>query len=192
MNIVVKLSIATSLLMTLATPALAGVTISAPGNKSDVESPFKLSASAATCSSNEVSVMGYSLDSSSDTTFFDKPSIDTTITASAGTHTVHVKSWTSEGDHCVAEVTVTVAAPQAESSDIPSNAIVDSSLEALSGWKAEHDTGGKGSASGSTKLVTSPSIKGTSRLFSTSFKSNGDERYSIDFGDDATAEKLHL
>jgi hypothetical protein len=185
MNIVVKLSTAASLVMTLATPALAAVNINYPANKSDVESTFKLSASSSSCSSKDVAVMGYSLDGSSDNTFVEGTSLETTITASAGTHTVHVKSWTSDGSVCVSEVSVNVAA----STDtlVPSNAIVDSSLEALPNWRAEHDTGGKGSASGSTKLVTSPSIKGASRLFTSSFKGSGDERFSLDFGDDATS-----
>ena len=172
MNIVLKLTFATSLLMTLATPALAGVSVSNPANKSDVKSPFKLSAAASTCSSAEVSVMGYSLDDSSDSTFFEGTSIDTTVSASAGTHTVHVKAWNADGGLCVDEVAVIVS--DSGSNAFPANTIVNSSIETLSGWKAVHDTGGKGSASGSTKLVTSPSIKGNSRMFSSSFKSSGD------------------
>jgi hypothetical protein len=68
-----------------------------------------LSASAATCSSRSVLTMGYSFDSSSDTTVVDGESIDTTVSAPAGTHMLHVKAWSGGGISCVADVQINVA-----------------------------------------------------------------------------------
>ena len=188
MTIFSKLFAASSLLTVMVAPALAGVNINYPANKSDVESPFKLSATAATCAGEDVSVVGYSLDSSADSKFFEGTSVDTTVEASAGTHTVHVKAWTAKDAVCVTDVAVTVTATVPVGSALASpNAVINSSLEALSNWKAVHDTGGVGGASGWMTLVTSPSVQGTSRLFASSFSHSGDERYSLSFGDDATS-----
>lgn len=107
-------------LCALTLPAFANPTVSSPGAGA-VSSPFTLSADAATCSSQPVSTMGYSLDSSSSTTVFNGTSIDTTVSASAGNHTLHVKSWGDKGASCVTDVAIDVtgsssAAPAAESS----------------------------------------------------------------------------
>jgi len=56
----------------------------------------------------------------------------------------------------------------------------------LRGWIAQHDTGGKGSSSGSTSLVGAPSLSGSARKFVTKFGDGGDERFSVSFADDQT------
>ena len=61
-------SVASSLVVSIAIPAMAGVTVNAPLDSGQVSSPFKLSAVATSCSSEQVSSMGYSFDSVSDTT----------------------------------------------------------------------------------------------------------------------------
>src|ERR1700722_5474938 len=115
MNIVKLLSISSSLIATLAVPAFAGVTVNSPANKADVASPFKLAADAASCSAQAVSAMGYSLDNSSDTTVVDGSSIDTSVLAGSGAHTLHVKAWGDNGSSCVTDVTITVTtAPTSE------------------------------------------------------------------------------
>src|SRR5579863_3348690 len=94
MNISKKLSIASSVLAsTMAIPALAGVNVNYPANHSQVESQFKVSATSVACSSEDVAVMGYSLDGSGDDTFVEGTSLETTVTAPPGTHTVHIKAW---------------------------------------------------------------------------------------------------
>jgi hypothetical protein len=108
-NLLKKLSVASSLLVILAIPALAGVTVNNPGNGASVTSPFDLVANAATCSSQSVSSMGFSLDSGTDTTVVHSASISAQVTAAAGKHTLHVKAWGDKGEACVTDVAITVA-----------------------------------------------------------------------------------
>ena len=54
-------------LIAAAMPALAQTTINSPTNGAEVTSPFTLNMTASTCSSLAVSAVGYSLDSSSQT-----------------------------------------------------------------------------------------------------------------------------
>lgn len=174
-------------------PALAGVKVSSPNNETEVSSPFTLSADATTCSSQNVDAMGYSFDSSSDTTVYRKQSIEDTIAGPAGTHTLHVKAWGDHGSTCVADVKITVkggAASDSGDSNIPSDAVTVSNIEVLSGWKAQHDDGGPGSSSGWTTVVSSPSHSGNSREFATQYSNGGDERYSVPFADDVDAKNF--
>jgi hypothetical protein len=119
-------------------------------------------------------------------------SIDASIGSSAGTHTLHVKAW-GKGTSCVTDVKVTVQAGTTTStgeSTIPSDAVSVSNIDALSGWKGAHDTGGPGSSSGSTTMVSSPSHSGSSRRFVTEYSNGGDERYSVSFSDDVDSKNL--
>lgn len=179
----------------LSVPALAGVVVNQPANNSDVSSPFKLSASSSNCSGASVAAMGYSFDSSSDTTVIKGQSIDQDIDASAGSHVLHVKSWGS-GTACVEDVAITVKAgassttSSSSSSEVPSYAKSVSHIQALSGWKATHDSGGSGSSSGSTTIVSSPSLYGSTRRYESSFSNSGDERFSVSFADDTSSENF--
>ncbi len=143
-----NLTIACSAVLTFSLPALAGVTINSPANDADVSTTFTLSAYASTCSSTNVNAMGYSFDSSSDTTVVNSQSINKSISSSTGTHVLHVKAWGSNGAACVKDVTVNVKSSASSSStsavSIPSYADVVSSIESLGGWRAAHDTGGSG------------------------------------------------
>jgi len=177
------LSIVLSFAILAAVPALAGVTIQSPSNDDQVSSPLKLSAWATSCSSKSVVTMGYSFDSSSDAAIFDGQSIDKSIDAPSGHHTLHVKAW-SKGSTCVADVKIDIVSGD---SIIPSDASSTSHLDSASGWRASHDDGGPGSSDGSMKVVSSPSVSGSSREFYTEFSHNGDERYSLSFSDDADA-----
>ena len=191
MKIAHPLFLSCSLLAFSAMPAFANPTISSPGNGADVSSPFTLSADASTCSSQPVSAMGYSLDNSSDTTIIHSTSISAQVSASSGSHVVHVKSWGNKGAVCVSQVTVTVSNDAPTSAlTVPSGADVVSSIEALTNWKGVKDAGTNGTASGSTTLVTSPSHSGSSRKFTTSFTSNGGERFWSSFGDDVNATNV--
>lgn len=177
--------------LALSVPAIAGVTINEPSNNSNVSSPFTLSASSATCSSQSVSAMGYSFDSSSDTTVVKQQSMDIQVASSSGTHTLHVKAWGSNGSSCVTDVVVDVQSGSEEASvAVPNDAHTVSNIQALSGWQKGHDSGGSGSSSGLTSIVTSPSLYGNTRAFQTTFSNSGDERYSVDFADDVNAENF--
>jgi hypothetical protein len=187
MNIVKLLPLFSSLIATLAVPALAAVTVNSPANKEDVSSPFKLSADAASCSSQAVSAMGYSLDNSSDTTIIDGTSIDTSVLAGTGGHTVHVKAWGDKGSSCVTDVAITVTTAAATASLVPADATSISSIQVSGDWHESHDTGAKGSSSGAMSIVSSPAHSGSARKLVTTFKDDGDERYEVSFGDDESA-----
>lgn len=193
MKIVRALSIGSSFVMTLAIPALAGVTVSNPVGSSEVTSPFHLSASAFTCSSQSVAAMGYSFDSSADTTIIRDTSIEASVGSSSGTHTLHVKAWGDKGSSCVTDVVVNVregATSAAGESIVPSYAVRVSSIQALSNWEKEHDTGGQGSSSGAMQVVSSPSLHGSARQFVTQFSNGGDERYSVAYADDTDSHSF--
>ena len=85
-------------------PAMAGVIVYSPGNNVSVSSPFNLSAWSNWCGSQSVVTTGYSLDNSTSTTTFKSQTINTSVSASAGGHTLHVKAWGNGGAACVTDV----------------------------------------------------------------------------------------
>jgi hypothetical protein len=183
------------LLLSVAGPAFASVVVTTPANNATVTSPFSLSANGSTCSSQTITSMGYSLDNSRDTTIVHSSSVQAKITSPTGSHKLHVKAWGNKGAVCVSDVPVTVEAAQTggvgptPSGPVvpPSDAISVSSLQMLTNWKGQHDTGTAGSSSGAMNLVSSPSLSGTARQFSTSFSGNGGELYHVTWGDDTEA-----
>lgn len=102
----------------------SGITVTTPGNNASVTSPFPLGASALTCSSQPVAAMGYSIDSGS-TTIVHATSINTSVSASSGSHTLHVKSWGNAGASCVANVALNVGAQSSSTSTSTSASTVD-------------------------------------------------------------------
>jgi hypothetical protein len=159
------------------------VNVTGPSNGANVTSPFTLTASAPSCGENQTSAMGYSFDGSTTTTIVDATSINATVTAANGAHTLHVKAWGEGGGSCDTDVVLSVTSP-ANAAVVPSGAISVSAIQALSNWQAINDTGAIGSSTGSDGLVGSPAYSGTARQFVTNFTSAGDERYYVSFGDD--------
>lgn len=190
MNIGQNLAITSSLLAALALPATASVTVNSPVSGIEVQSPFHLSATAVSCGIEKVTSMGYSFDSSPDAMVKDGTYVELDVPSASGPHILHVTAYGENGATCVTDVALTVKAG-AETSNpdsvIPSNATTVSSIQSMRNWHAEHDTGGKGRSSGSTSLVSSPSMHGTTRKFETSFSGGGDERFSITYADDTAA-----
>jgi hypothetical protein len=188
------LSVSSSLLVAImAVPALAGVTVNSPVNSAEVASPFTLSANAFTCSSQNVSAMGYSFDSSSNTTVIHDTSIESVIGSAAGAHTLHVKAWGDKGSTCVTDVIINVKAGATSAAGnpiIPTDAITVSNIEVMGNWIGEHDSGGPGSSSGSTTIVNTPSLNGNARSFLTQYSNGGDERYSVSYSDDTSASNF--
>ncbi|MGH9615944.1 MAG: hypothetical protein ACRD28_04310 [Acidobacteriaceae bacterium] len=182
-----------ALILSLSTaPAFAAINISSPSSGEHVSSPFTVSASASNCSSQAVRTLGYSMDNSPDTTLFrGSTSIDAQVSASKGTHIVHVKAWNTSGAVCVAEVAIDVTNvtddPATDTSSVPSDALRLSSLQTLGNWGGVHDAATSGSASGHMSLVGSPEHSGPSRKFVTDSSNWGGERYSVTFGDDRTS-----
>ena len=140
--------------------------------------------------------MGISFDSSPNSMVVNNQSIDTSVSASSGGHTLHVKAWAGGGIVCVKDISIDVASESSSTSassatqSIPSSADSVSNLEVLDSWSGKHDSGGAGSSSGYTATVSSPSQYGSSRQFVTSFKNNGTERYSVAFSDNTSAENF--
>jgi hypothetical protein len=184
------LPLISSLIFAMALPALASVTINSPSNGAEVGSPFKLSATSASCSSQNVSAMGYSLDSSSDTTIVNNSTVEATVAASAGAHTLHVKSWGDKGASCVTDVAVSVTGSAAGGALalVGSDAVSVGSIQTFGDWKNASDgaTGG-GSASGWMSLNNSPSRSGNARKLVTTASNYGGERYNVSFADDTTS-----
>lgn len=167
-------------------PAFAGVTVNRPAGGTQVQSPFSLSADAATCSSQVTSAMGYSFDNSSQTTIVKGSSIVANIMSGTGYHTLHVKAWGEGGSACVSDVSVTVE-NASTTSVIPSNANSISGIQVLNGWAAQHDTAAAGGSSGFMSVVNSPSRTGYARKFVSNYSAYGDQRYDVSFGDDTTS-----
>lgn len=193
MNRFATLIFASSFSFALTVPALAGVVVNSPSSGS-VSSTFTLNAYSTSCGSQSVGAMGYSFDDSSNTTIINHAqSVDKSISSASGTHTLHVKSWGNQGSSCVTDVTINVssggASANSASVSVPSYATSVSDIQVL-GWNYQHDTGGSGSASGYSDLVTSPSLYGTTRRTVTNFSNSGDERYSVTFSDNTSAENF--
>ncbi len=186
-NIAINVGSGTSTSTSTSTTSTSGVTISAPLNGASVASPFTVSGSAPTCSSQAVTAIGYSIDGGA-TTISSGTSINTQASAGTGSHTVHFKAWNGAGTVCTADAAINVTSSStATSSVVPSNAVSVSSIQALNGWTAQYDPGTNGSSSGWMSLVSSPSLSGNARQFNTSFSNSAGELYHVTFGDDTSA-----
>lgn len=173
-----------------AAPAFSSVTVTSPESGTQVSSPFALKATASPCSSQAISAMGYSLDSSTSTIIVYSTSISAEVAASIGSHTLHVKSWGSAGAVCVTDVSISVVAtPMAT---MPSSAISVYGIQKLNYyWQGVEDaaTGG-GTASGYMSMVSSPTISGYTRRYVTSFRNSAGMRYWTSFGADTAAHNF--
>lgn len=190
MKILTKIALASSILAA-AVPAFAGVTVTSPSNGATVGSSFPLSASAANCGGQGVSVMGYSIDSSAQTNLYNGSSLNVTATSPTGNHTVHVKAWGNAGAVCVTDVALNVSSGSNGSGpSIPGNAVSVSSIQTFDNWTVTKDSGTPGSASGAMALTSNPSMGGQTRKFTTSTSSYGGMRYSANFGDDNQSQNF--
>jgi hypothetical protein len=168
-------------LFVCAAPALAQVVVASPQNASRLVSPFWLGAWANPCSSQAISAMGYSVDNSSSTSIVNANVVGAYVNVSLGAHTLHVKSWGAYGASCVTDVAITVVPSPVDS--IPANAIVSREIQSWTGWSAVNDSGtGPGNSQGVTALVTSLSLSGHARKFTTTYSNSGGERYYLTIG----------
>jgi hypothetical protein len=175
---------------TVPSPSVTNVTISSPVNGASLTSPFSLSASGIQCSSQPISAMGYSLDSSASTTFVNGTTLSASVTAAIGAHTLHVKSWGNQGAGCDTDLAITViAATVVAGPTIPANAVAIKAIQNLTTWQAAFDygTGGAATSSGTMNLVSSPAVSGSSRQFITTYSNYGGERYNSRIGIDETS-----
>ncbi len=118
-----------SALFVCAVPAFcdSSIVVSSPQAGATVGVPFVLAATASPCSGQTVSAMGYSLDYGA-TEFVYAASINASVTASTGSHTLHVKSWGNQGAACDTDVPIIVSA------SAPSRAIYGCNRESAEPW----------------------------------------------------------
>lgn len=174
-----------SLICTL--PVFAGITVYTPVSGSTVSSPFTLYTAASNCSNQPVTTMGYSFDSSPQTSAFSGTQMNGPVTVAAGGHTLHVKAWGNAGAVCVTDVAITVGAASAA---VPASALSNSNLQALGPWGSIHDAGTPGTSTGWTGTQASPSRSGSAREFATNYTNFGGHRYTMRFGDDSVAQNF--
>jgi hypothetical protein len=185
-----------------AAPA-SGVSVSEPAQGANVSSTFALDATSPSCSAQSVSAMGYSLDGSTSTAIVYATSVSASVTAAAGAHVLHVKSWGNQGAACDTDVDVTVSgsgsagsgssdvAPSGGSGPyVPSNAISVSNIQAFGDWISVFDPGTAGAATGAMAMVGSPSVTGNALEFYTTYSWYGGELYYANFGDDTTSSNF--
>ena len=168
-------------LVVCALPAFAQVTITSPTRNSEVVAPFHLVATSSKCSSQTVTSMGYSIDSTSNPIVVKGSSIDTQVASVTGAHVVYVQSFTRGNAVCQSSVPIIVVPDPV--TQVPSDALQFNGIQALSGWQGANDEGiAGGSATGTTQIVSSPSLSGKARQFSMQFSNYGGERYWVTFG----------
>jgi hypothetical protein len=172
MKLTRKLSCAALALAAAVVPSYAQTVITSPTNGQQVISPFTLNMTASTCSGQSVTAVGYSLDSSTNTSSWPAQYINGPVAAPSGSHTLHVKVWNGSGAVCVTDVGIDVI------------------IQSLGNWITVHDGGTPGSSSGTMSMASSPSMTGTSRLFANQFNNFGGQRYSVQFDDNATAQNF--
>lgn len=162
-------------------PAFAQVTITSPTRNSEVVAPFHLVATASKCSSQPIASMGYSIDSTANPTMVKGSSIDTQVAYVTGAHTVYVQSFGRSGAVCQSSAPIIVVPDPV--TQVPSDALQFNGIQALSGWQGANDEGiPGGSATGTTQIVSSPSLSGKARQFSMQYSNYGGERYWVTFG----------
>ncbi len=174
-------------LLMCAVPAMASVTISSPTKGSLVVSPFGLNAAATPCWSQPIVGMTYWLDNSSRrTTVGTGAVLSVQVSASTGSHTVHVSALTRFGSCASASVSIKVVPSPLAS--VPTSAIVVKSIQAMPNWiEADDLASGNGTATGTMQLVSSPSLSGHARSFVTEYTNSEGERYSVVFDQDPAA-----
>jgi hypothetical protein len=183
-------------------PALAAdVTVGNPVNGTTITSPIWIRAHNVGCDGLAPTAFGYSVDNSSTfvrgATAYD---IDATkVGIASGTHTIHFKSWTSNGSCPMVNTTFTVAgsttssttsgtssATSAAISSIPSYAISSATLDGKQ-WAGEKDSGTPGSAHGSSVYPSTISYYDNARKFYMTYSARAGYRWHYSFAKSTTA-----
>jgi hypothetical protein len=195
-------------------PAFASnITVASPVNGTTVPSPVWIRAHNIGCNGLTPTSFGYSIDNSSmltkGVTVHD---IDVTTSGfTTGTHTIHFKSWTSNGICPVVSTSFKVAGGGTAGGTsggntsgggtsssgntvyaLPSNAIPSADLDSAGGWLAAHDTGTPGSSKGSMVYPASTPSYDDAREFYMTYSNHGGERWHLSFGNNATSMNFVL
>ncbi|HEX9256225.1 MAG TPA: hypothetical protein VF938_11790 [Candidatus Angelobacter sp.] len=164
--------------MTLATAAFAGVTVSSPAAGSTSGSPVHFVASAT--SANPVTAMRIYVDNIS-VYLISASKLDTSVTMSAGTHSVVVQAWDSTGAFFKAPLILTVSGstptptptPAPGLPAPPSTAVIKANIDQMTGWAsctvcAGANAAGPVATYSMEENQASPSLDGASAKFSIS------------------------
>ena len=172
----IRLLIAT---LTLATASFAGVTVSSPTAGSTAGSPVHFVASAT--SANPITAMRIYVDSIS-VYLISASSLNTSVTMSAGTHSVVVQAWDATGAVFKTALSLTVSgttpSPTPTPTPVgfpapPSTAVVKSNIDQMTGWAsctvcAGANANGPVATYSMVENQASPSLDGASAKFSIS------------------------
>jgi hypothetical protein len=190
-------------------PALAAnITVGSPVNGTTQDSHIWIRAHNVGCDGLTPTAFGYSIDNSSTlvrgVTKYDVDVIN--VPVSAGTHTIHFKSWTSNGSCPMVSTTFKVVGSSSGSSSsgsastvtsdataavssVPSYAIGTGNLDGKS-WASEHDAGTNGTSRGSTVYPASTPSYDDARKFYMTYTRRAGQRWHLSFAKDAS--KTHF
>jgi hypothetical protein len=152
-----------------------------PAAGAQVVSPFEIEASAQSCGTQTVASMSYSVDSGTSTT--ETSPFTTLQVAGDGAHVLHVTCTGASGATESQDVNITVVA----STDPPASSYATTGIQALTSWKYNHDPGTPGTSTGTSAVVSSPSLSGKARQFTMSYTGSGGEIFSASWADDTSA-----
>jgi hypothetical protein len=193
----------------------SNITVASPVNGTRVSSSIWVRAHSVGCDGLRPHAFGYSIDNSRTITWgVTAYDIDATkVPISAGTHTIHFKSWTSNGICPVANTTFSTTSvstppppvstppppvsipptppvstpPVPVSGLIPSDTIASANLDSATRWAGERDAGMPGSARGSTVYPATTPSGDDARQFYMTYSSRGGVRWHISFARDESA-----
>jgi hypothetical protein len=198
--------------LALSQPAFAAnITVASPVNGTTVPSPVWIRAHNIGCDGLTPTAFGFSIDSSSTLTKgVTVNDIDVTTGMAAGSHTIHFKSWTSNGVCPVVSTTFKVAGGSTSGSSggntsgggssssgsavyaLPSYAVPSADLDSSGGWSAEHDSGTPGSSKGSMVYPASTPSYDDAREFYMTYSNHGGERWHLSFGNNGSSMNFVL
>jgi hypothetical protein len=170
------------LALAAATVPASAITITTPANEAEVTSPFALVASTGTCDGKPATAMGYSIDH--DQAIITPTSFGALVLAGEGAHILHVKCWgAGVNDEVLLNITIVAGAPLS----LPANVTAVTDIQSLPTWEWGHDPGTPGDSTGTTAVVSSPSMTGSAREFGVDFTGSGGEIYHDAFASDPKA-----
>jgi hypothetical protein len=173
----IRLLIAT---LTLATASFAGVTVTSPASGSTAGSPVHFVASAT--STHPITAMRIYVDSLS-VYLVSASSLNTSVTMSAGTHSIVIQAWDSTGAVFKAPLSLTVSGTTPSPTPTPtpapglpappSTAVVKSNIDQMTGWEsctvcAGANANGPVATYSMVENQASPSLDGLAAKFSIS------------------------
>jgi hypothetical protein len=161
------------------------ITVGSPAGGTEISSPVLVRAHNVGCGGERPNYLGYSIDDDRAIIPSESPyDIDVLgQSLSAGVHTLHFRSWTSNGE-CPATRTTFTVKENADAPSIPSSAISSGDLDAVGKWAGVHDKGTPGSSKGLTIFPATTPLYDNAREFFMTYTHRAGERWSTTFAND--------